>query len=144
MAGQLVACCFSRCLKGQPSRRRVPRSLPVQSPPPTIITIAASLPLLSLLLLAVPFVVSDTRHLQVNQPPTMASIQPSDARVESDDNVQRDVEKSIEPQQYQVAAGPYDSDDQRSDADRMQDGVKRVRAITETWSKSTLASMFVL
>lgn len=71
----------------------------------------------------------------------MASIQPYDGR--ADDAAHRDVEKSIDPQ-YQVTTEPYDSDDQRSDADRMQDGVKRVRAITETWSKWTLASMFVL
>jgi hypothetical protein len=54
-----------------------------------------------------------------------------------------DVEKSINPISRGVETssdGGYKSDDSQM----FQPGVRRVRAITEIWSKKTLITMFVL
>jgi hypothetical protein len=55
-----------------------------------------------------------------------------------------DIEKSINPQSHGIETssdGGLKADD---DSERFQNGVQRVRAITEIWNKQTLIAMFVL
>lgn len=53
-----------------------------------------------------------------------------------------DIEKSAPPA---LESRDSHSDDAKSvESDNFQDGVQRVRAITEIWSKKTLITMFIL
>lgn len=57
---------------------------------------------------------------------------------------QYEVEKTINPHSHGVETssdGGLKADD---DSEKFQNGVQRVRAITEIWTKQTLIAMFVL
>jgi hypothetical protein len=75
----------------------------------------------------------------------MASTAFDDAvRPSNDISRQYDVEKSINPHSHGVETssdGGLKADD---DSEKFQNGVQRVRAITEIWTKQTLIAMFIL
>jgi hypothetical protein len=54
-----------------------------------------------------------------------------------------DIEKSAQPTSHGVDNGS-DSFKPDTDSEKFQDGVQRVRAITDIWSKQTLILMFIL
>jgi len=76
----------------------------------------------------------------------MASTEFDDSAIRASHDVARqyDMEKSINPHSQGVETssdGGLKSDD---DSEKFQNGVQRVRAITEIWTKQTLIAMFIL
>jgi hypothetical protein len=55
-----------------------------------------------------------------------------------------DMEKNINPQSHGVEASSDGGLKAEDDSERFQNGVQRVRAITEIWNKQTLIAMFIL
>ncbi|KAI1081875.1 siderophore iron transporter mirB [Whalleya microplaca] len=71
----------------------------------------------------------------------MAAIAPTETRASSG----RDVEKDLFPPQHATTEVPHDSNaDSDSNSSHMQEGVKRVEAITTVWSKKSLWTTFAL
>jgi hypothetical protein len=54
-----------------------------------------------------------------------------------------DIEKSINPNSHAVESSSQDGY-KTDDSENFQNGVQRVRAITEIWNKQTLIVMFIL
>jgi hypothetical protein len=54
-----------------------------------------------------------------------------------------DIEKSINPNSHAVELSSQDGY-KTDDSENFQNGVQRVRAITEIWNKQTLIVMFIL